>query len=181
MAAAPEGTAIRAGFAEYALGESVRELIARADGQLIRRTHATHAVPEAHVEPAGGVERPHARVAAWPDSVPPLRRSVEVYAAANGASDRQREDIAVAVSEALGNVVVHAYAGRAVPGPLTIDAWAAEGSLHVVVSDEGGGMQPRRRGPGLGLGLSVIIRLTRRFEVEETTAGTRLHMTFAIG
>jgi serine/threonine-protein kinase RsbW len=181
MGAAPDGSAIRTGFAEYALGESAAELIARADAQLISRSHSTHEPPLTPPEPAGRGARPHARVPARAENVPALRRSVVAYAAANGASARQCDDVAVAVSEALGNVVVHAYAGRADPGPATIDAWVSDGSLHVVVCDEGGGMQPRRRGPGLGLGLSVIIRLARRVEVEESPAGTRLHMAFAIG
>jgi hypothetical protein len=45
------------------------------------------------------------RLPAYPQSIGLLRRAVVQFAVACGASERQRKDIAVAVSEALTNVV----------------------------------------------------------------------------
>lgn len=179
LAVMPDDPSIRTGFAEHAPGETAAQLVARADGQLIGRPHSTHGAPVTAL--ADGVARPHARISARPEDIPPLRRTVVAFAAANGASERQGEDIAIAVSEALANAAVHAYADCPGPGVATLDAWMSEGSLHVVVCDEGGGIQLPRRGPGLGLGLALMIRLTRRFDIQESPAGTRVHMTFAIG
>ena len=64
---------------------------------------------------------------------------------------------------------------------MAVDAWMSERSLHVVVSDEGGGMVVRPRGPGLGVGLALIARLTRQLVIEESARGVRLHMSFTIG
>jgi serine/threonine-protein kinase RsbW/stage II sporulation protein AB (anti-sigma F factor) len=112
-----------------------------------------------------------------------LRRAVVAYAGSNGASERQREDIALAVSEALSNAVLHAYVGRDSPGDVGVDAWIDERALEVVVCDDGVGMLPRADSPGLGLGLSLIARMTEHLEVEspDATRGMRLRMTFAIG
>jgi diguanylate cyclase (GGDEF)-like protein len=147
LAVMPDGHSLRTGFAEHAPGETAAQLIARADGQLINRPHSTHGAPVAAL--ADGVPRPHARIPARPENIAPLRRAVLAFATANGASERQGEDIAIAVSEALGNAAAHAYADRPSPGVATLDAWMSEGALHVVVCDEGSGIQLPRRGPGL--------------------------------
>jgi serine/threonine-protein kinase RsbW len=116
-------------------------------------------------------------------SIALLRRAVVVYAGSNGASERQCEDIALAVSEALSNAVLHAYVGHDSPGDVGVDAWVDEHALKVVVRDDGVGMLPRPDSPGLGLGLPLIARMTEHLEVESPGArpGMRLRMTFAIG
>jgi serine/threonine-protein kinase RsbW/stage II sporulation protein AB (anti-sigma F factor) len=122
-------------------------------------------------------------VSAQAENIAPLRRAVVAYAGSNGASELQREDIALAVSEALSNAVLHAYVGRDSPGDVGVDAWVDEHALTVVVCDDGVGMLPRPDSPGLGLGLSVIARMTEHLEVESPAArpGMLLRMTFAIG
>ena len=117
------------------------------------------------------------------ENIAPLRRAVVAYAGSNGASERQREDIALAVSEALSNAVLHAYVGHERPGDVGVDAWIDERALMVVVCDEGVGMLPRPDSPGLGLGLPLIARMTEHLEVAspDTMPGMRLRMTFAIG
>ena len=88
--------------------------------------------------------------------------------------------IAIAVSEALTNVVVHAYRGNGL-GPLRISATMLADALLVVVSDDGQGMTPRSDSPGLGVGMSLIARLTNAIEVDSDHGGTRLKMRFARG
>jgi anti-sigma regulatory factor (Ser/Thr protein kinase) len=123
------------------------------------------------------------RLPAQAQSIAPLRRAVVAYAGSNGASERQREDIALAVSEALSNAVLHAYVGHDVAGDVIVDARIDERVLEVVVEDDGGGMTPRTDSPGLGLGLALIGRLTEQMRIEspDSAPGVRVHMTFVIG
>lgn len=111
-----------------------------------------------------------------------MRHAVVEFANGQGASDRQCDDIALAVSEALSNAVLHAYAGQASPGVMRVKACMHERWLEVVVSDQGVGMLPRTDSPGLGIGLALIGRITVRLELEsrDSIPGLRVRMTFAI-
>ena len=129
----------------------------------------------------GGGEQLHERVPARPEWVAPLRTAVVRFAAGNGASGPERDDIALAVTEALGNAVLHAYVGHDRPGCVAVDAWMHKRSLEVVVCDEGNGMVPRTDSPGMGLGLTLIERIAEQLRLEETRPGVRVRMTFAIG
>lgn len=120
------------------------------------------------------------RVPARPESIGPLRRGVVEFARRCGASDDQCDDIAVAVSEALSNVVEHAYVGLESPGSMAVEASLRERWLVVVVSDEGIGMRARDS-PGVGMGLRLIFELTERLEIEDNATGARARMTFVIG
>jgi anti-sigma regulatory factor (Ser/Thr protein kinase) len=120
------------------------------------------------------------RVPARAESIGPLRRAVVEFARTCGASDDQCDDIAVAVSEALSNVVEHAYVDLESPGSMAVEASLREHWLLVVVSDDGIGMRGRDSG-GVGMGLRLIFELTERLEVEDTLPGARARMTFGIG
>jgi serine/threonine-protein kinase RsbW len=120
------------------------------------------------------------RGSAIAESVAPMRHAVVAFATANGASDWELEGIALAVCEALTNVVVHAYVGRAAPGVMTVQAWMEDSCLHVVVGDEGIGMRRRNDSPGLGHGLPVIYRIAEDVEIDDRAPGVRLKMAFAI-
>jgi anti-sigma regulatory factor (Ser/Thr protein kinase) len=120
------------------------------------------------------------RALAQAQNVAPLRRAVVDLAERCGASVCQREDIAIAVSEALTNAIVHAYAGAQAPGVVEVGASMLDGSLHVVVRDEGVGMRPGRASRGLGFGLSLIARMTDHVRFEDAMPGFRVRMTFAV-
>jgi anti-sigma regulatory factor (Ser/Thr protein kinase) len=126
------------------------------------------------------VTKLYERLPARPQSIAPLRHAVVELARANGASDVELEDIAIAVSEALSNVVLHAYPGDDEHGVVVVQAWMDGRRLQVAVCDEGVGMLARTDSPGLGFGLSVIHRIAERVEVEDVSPGVRLRMTFAI-
>lgn len=119
-------------------------------------------------------------VPAVPASIGELRRRVSALAGELGAPRPVVADIALAVSEAATNVVVHAY--RAAPGTLEVSAEAADGQLTVRVLDAGMGMAPRPDSPGLGLGLPLIARLAERFEIGAGPegSGTELCMVFSL-
>jgi len=103
------------------------------------------------------------------------------FAAAHNASATLRDDIAIAVSEACANVVMHAYASDPHPGSLTVEGYQSNGHLIVIVIDEGSGLVARSDSPGTGLGLSLMQRLTQRLEItDHSPAGTRVLMRFAL-
>jgi serine/threonine-protein kinase RsbW len=104
-------------------------------------------------------ERLERHALAHPEAVGELRREVAAYAKQLGASDEIRDAVMLAVSEALTNVVVHAYADRD-PGPMIVEAWPDEdGHLLVLICDEGRGIMPRTDSPGLGVGLSLMAQM----------------------
>jgi stage II sporulation protein AB (anti-sigma F factor) len=123
----------------------------------------------------------HERLPARPESIAALRHAVVDFACSSGASERKREDIALAVSEAVSNAVLHARRG-AFPGEVAVQARRDAGWLEIVVCDEGHGMIPRDDSPGIGLGLPLIYRVTDRFHVERaaTMSGMRLRMAFSL-
>lgn len=122
------------------------------------------------------------RLPARPENITALRRSVVQYAADGGVSERRREDVALAVSEALSNVVVHAYDGHDEPGDVWVDAWIHRNALQVSVCDDGNGMTRRSPSPGLGLGLALIgtVADALRIENEDASPGVRVRMTFSL-
>jgi Histidine kinase-like ATPase domain len=61
-----------------------------------------------------------------PQAVRELRREIAAYAKPVGAGNENREAVMLAVSEALTNLVVHAYADRD-PGPMIVQAWPDRG------------------------------------------------------
>jgi hypothetical protein len=65
------------------------------------------------------------------------------------------------VSEALTNVVVHAYPGRE-PGDMMVEAWRDAMHLIVRVTDNGHGLF-RTDSPGLGLGFGLMASMADEF------------------
>jgi anti-sigma regulatory factor (Ser/Thr protein kinase) len=94
-----------------------------------------------------------------------------------GLSDERVDDVRLAVSEAVSNVVQHAYDGQE-PGQVIATADVAEGTLRIVIADSGGGLVPRSRSPGLGLGLPLMAHVADTIDVISNDPGTEIHMTF---
>jgi serine/threonine-protein kinase RsbW len=119
---------------------------------------------------------------AVPESVTAMRHAISEFAAAAGATSRVLDDVRLAVTEAVSNVVVHAYAGAAEPGAVWVAAvHCRDDTLHVVVSDEGRGMVPRLDSPGLGLGLPLIAQTCSTLDVQRAAqGGTELRMSFGL-
>ena len=121
---------------------------------------------------------------AWsavPDAVAPIRRAVVGYAETLGATARSTEAIALAVSEAATNAVLHAYVGIA-RGQITVTAERLEpDDLLVLVADDGRGMTPRPDSPGMGLGLPLIAQVAKSVQVSHgARGGTVIQMRFAL-
>ena len=117
--------------------------------------------------------------AALASTVGVMRAGVVSFAALHGASLRAQTDIALAVSEAVTNSVVHAFVHQPA-GTVSIVADAAADALHVRITDDGSGMCPRSDSPGMGLGLSLIERLTSSVELGQGPRGrgTEIRLSF---
>ncbi|MEA2256882.1 MAG: hypothetical protein QOG35_2927 [Solirubrobacteraceae bacterium] len=115
-----------------------------------------------------------------PASAGRARRAVSDFARRRGAINGTVAAIALAVSEAVTNVIVHAYRNGKDPGDILVEAHDVEGDIRVLVVDEGIGMAPRTDSPGLGLGLAMIGRVTDGMEVRvRPEGGTEICMHFA--
>jgi anti-sigma regulatory factor (Ser/Thr protein kinase) len=114
---------------------------------------------------------------AVPDSVPKARHAAAGLAAEVGADEL---DVKIAVSEAVGNVVVHAYRdGKA--GSFELAGSIDDGKLVFIVTDHGIGMSPHPDSPGLGFGLPLIGNVTDDLHVDaDGGGGTRVSMTFLL-
>ena len=112
-------------------------------------------------------------------SVPRARALVADFARHRGLSGEHLDRLRLAVSEAVTNVVVHAYRDR--PGSLTIAGAVASGELLVLVSDTGCGYQTPSRKPGLGLGLMLMADQCDEFVIaERAEGGTEARLMFVL-
>jgi len=118
-------------------------------------------------------------VPAIPANVSALRRAVTGLASRAGANDRVQGDVALAVGEACGNVVQHAYPPGET-GPLVVEASVDGRELVVTVTDLGRGLAPRPDSSGIGLGLPLMTSLARTVSIAEGEGGrgTEIHMVF---
>jgi anti-sigma regulatory factor (Ser/Thr protein kinase) len=82
---------------------------------------------------------------------------------------RRRDDILLVVTEAATNAVCHAYLDS--PGPLYVAARLLDRSLIVAVVDRGRWTAPRADGPGLGLGLPLMSRLSDDLQISHAASG----------
>ena len=118
---------------------------------------------------------------ATPPSVRKARVSVGETAARLGASKRVVEDVRMCVSEAVSNVVRHAYGTRR--GDVGVVVERENGDLNVVVRDEGQGMRrnaSKSRTTG-GYGLKIIDAIAERLTITSAReAGTEVKMTFSL-
>jgi anti-sigma regulatory factor (Ser/Thr protein kinase) len=110
-----------------------------------------------------------------PDSVTEARRKLAEYAEASGAD---RDDVELAVAEAVANAVVHAFDGRD-DGVITVRAEiTSPDELMVEIGDTGFGITTLARDPRAGFGLPLIGALAESVEIETGHRGTRLVLRF---
>ena len=116
---------------------------------------------------------------ALPSSIADARHALMSYAESAGATDVA--GIALAVTEAVSNSVIHGFPGRE-PGNIEIDARVlVPETLAITITDDGDGMHPRLGSPGLGLGLPLIGELTTELRLgPRQPRGTRIEMRFGL-
>jgi anti-sigma regulatory factor (Ser/Thr protein kinase) len=109
-----------------------------------------------------------------PQSISKARQPLRDFAQACGSD---AGDVALAVSEALTNALVHGYR-RAASGMLRLEAWLNGDQLMVRVVDRGVGMRPNPQWSGLGIGLQLIRLIADEVSVDSSESGVRITMTF---
>ena len=113
------------------------------------------------------------------ESVPQARRAVVGFAASEGLGSQQLDDVRLAVTEAVNNVVLHAYRRG---GEVHLTATVAGNEFWVLVSDNGCGYQTPSENPGLGFGLAFIADACDDFVItERAEGGTEAQMCFFRG
>jgi serine/threonine-protein kinase RsbW len=119
-------------------------------------------------------ERLELMLAASPESARTARREVAALARRVGAP---AWDVEIAVGEAVGNAVLHAFRESS-PGSIEVRAEREKSSLMVRVRDDGCGMRPNPDSQGLGMGLPLIGGVTEAFSVRSVGDGTLVEMRF---
>lgn len=113
------------------------------------------------------------------DSVPRARAAVVEFARQAGMAKERVEGLRLAVSEAVTNVVRHAYPCGA--GSVAVTAGRAADELWVLVADRGHGPQSPSPNPGLGFGLGIIANECDELVIaERSEGGTELRMRFML-
>jgi anti-sigma regulatory factor (Ser/Thr protein kinase) len=116
------------------------------------------------------------RLELWaePDSVAAARHALSALAERLGCDAGA---VRIAVSELVGNSVIHAYHDRD-PGPVLILGRVMRGRLVITVADRGRGMIVRTDSPGLGVGLPVVSKLANDLRIDSDDAGTAVSVSF---
>lgn len=116
---------------------------------------------------------------ATPKLIPTFRHRARDFAAANGAASKVVEAISLAVTEAVTNVVKHAYEPGASDRGIWLKGSVADDLLEITVSDRGLGFRASTH-PGLGVGLSIIADASAALEIDQSAEGTALRMRFPL-
>jgi serine/threonine-protein kinase RsbW len=121
------------------------------------------------------------RYEADPKSVGRARAELARFASRAGASKRLVDGLRLAVSEAVTNVVRHAYPLDD-SGEVRVRALAGKDALEVVVSDDGCGVHRERADDGgLGFGLALICELSDQMTLAARSGGgTDVRMRFSL-
>lgn len=117
-------------------------------------------------------------VEATAEHVPALRSAARAFATVNGID---AEAVALAVSEAATNAVLHAYVGAPRAGTVQLTGRTTDDGVVISVADEGSGLRPRPDSPGLGLGLSLMQRVADEVAfvgAPQRAAGTEVRLRF---
>ena len=120
----------------------------------------------------------HELLPATLESVAAARRAVEDFAE---ELEVDIDGVVLAVSEAVANVVAHAYLDG-LGGMVELSAAASPFEVTVTVRDHGRGLgDGAGRTPGAGFGLLIIERLAQHFELADTPDGVAISFGFRRG
>ncbi len=115
-----------------------------------------------------------------------VRRTLVAWLTERGVAAEHREDLVLAVNEAVTNVIDHAYRGSDKPGFVEIDVELSDEHdgecwVTVVVTDYGAWRQGRAAVGFRGRGLQMIRACTDWRVIERLAVGTRVTMARRVG
>ncbi len=103
------------------------------------------------------------------------------FASRRISNQEQLQAISLCVTEAVTNVVIHAYRNRIPPGEVVFEASFSDETLSIRVCDEASGLTPRIDSPGPGLGLPLILQLADEAVLRtRKLGGTEIAMHFEL-
>ena len=105
------------------------------------------------------------------DAVPVARNAATGCVRELGVEESLTRAVALAVTEACTNVVLHAYREHEEPGEMVVSIEKPEHFIRVTVRDDGVGLGPRPDSPGLGMGLALISQFTDSLELRSRQDG----------
>jgi serine/threonine-protein kinase RsbW/stage II sporulation protein AB (anti-sigma F factor) len=113
-------------------------------------------VPTAGAGETRDMELPRARwtAPAKAEEVGRMRRAAAAVAAEHGLEGITLEHFELAISEALTNVVLHAYPDAS--GPMSVEIESDGVEVRVTITDEGRGLGVQAEHRGLGMGLGIV-------------------------
>jgi anti-sigma regulatory factor (Ser/Thr protein kinase) len=119
-------------------------------------------------------------VTASPSRLAAVRSQLSHWADELGVRTEEREDIVMAVEEAVSNAVMHAF--HAAPGAVML--FAARDNLaravHVIISDGGAWSTPSNDSGLHGRGLRMMDKLADVFDVHHDDAGTTVVLRWSL-
>jgi anti-sigma regulatory factor (Ser/Thr protein kinase) len=147
-----------------------------ADQAPSRREVTPVPMPAAELSLAASIDETYPAVVA---SVRLARASVGRWLRALGADELMGTDVALAMSEACTNAVLHGHRDGA-GGLFRVVVRGVHDQVRVTVIDDGCGMAPRPDSPGLGWGLPLMAALSDSLRVRPAAGGTGtvVSMTF---
>ena len=121
------------------------------------------------------------RFLAIPEDVPRAREAIREQLAVLDVGDQVLANVSVAVTEAVGNVVRHAYRNQPDPGDFEIKTTLTDDTITIAVRDKGCGPIPNPDSEGIHMGIPLMSALADTFSIEgEPGQGTSVRMTFSI-
>jgi anti-sigma regulatory factor (Ser/Thr protein kinase) len=122
----------------------------------------------------------HRFYAAVPASIPNARNELADFAVRCGVGEDQLRRIRLSASEALTNIVQHAYEDG--DGQIELLGTITDGELWVLVADEGRGLRQGRQSEGLGLGLVSMALFSDGLTIANRSwRGVEVRMRFSVG
>jgi anti-sigma regulatory factor (Ser/Thr protein kinase) len=111
------------------------------------------------------------------------RRAVEDFCLDSGVPAQLVDDVKLVVTEAVTNVVLHAYDDDSTEErAFDLCAQVGRGELVVSVTDQGRGIGAQSSNHGLGLGLRLALQLAGAIHTRDASSGrgTQLKLRFAL-
>jgi serine/threonine-protein kinase RsbW len=139
-------------------------------------------VMERTAAPARGEGREYARGIwpAQPRQLAPIRVELRRWLAPLGMTGEAQEDLVLAVSEAAGNSVEHAYLGATASDTVELIFWTEPGAVCVQVLDHGQWRTPRKEPRERGRGILVMRGLMESVQIDYGPGGTRVLLRLAV-
>src|SRR4051812_3578050 len=157
-------------------GQATHGMLASGEGALrtARDAHASAESPGTSLQFA---------LSALPTSAGDARHALDIWAENLHPTKQERNDLLLAVSEAVTNVIRHAYPDRPEGASFRLGAEVSDDRLEVVVSDDGVGLGSDSADPGLGMGLRLLGTLADTLTFAgppERRGGLEVRMRFAL-